>query len=137
VTCWPKLVRLVPSSFICRTTGQLARFDEHGQPGWQLHLAPAEEEQIIRKCRDDGFAAEASRQLGCLDDSLLALKESSLSVNDDQCLRRRPALGRRLGHETIVACFPVNARHGLRGAEGFLITATTSDTPGCGSPCEN
>jgi len=43
--------------------GAAGAVDEHGQPGWQLHLAPAEEEQIIRKCRDDGFADTKLGQL--------------------------------------------------------------------------
>jgi len=43
--------------------GAAGAVDEHGQPAWQLHLAPAEEEQIIRKCRDDGFADTKLGQL--------------------------------------------------------------------------
>jgi nicotinamidase-related amidase len=43
--------------------GAAGSVDEHGQPGWQLHLAPAEEEQVIRKCRDDGFAGTSLGQL--------------------------------------------------------------------------
>ena len=43
--------------------GAVGAVDEPGQPGWQLHLPPAEHEQVIRKSRDDGFAGTSLGQL--------------------------------------------------------------------------
>ncbi|HVB42141.1 MAG TPA: isochorismatase family protein [Streptosporangiaceae bacterium] len=37
--------------------------DEPGQPGWALHLAPAEHEAVIRKAHDDGFRGTALAEL--------------------------------------------------------------------------
>jgi len=43
--------------------GEVGAVDEPGQPGWQLHLSPGEDEQVIRKSRDDGFADTSLGQL--------------------------------------------------------------------------
>ncbi len=43
--------------------GAAGAVDEHGLPGWQLHLTPAEDEQVIRKSHDDGFADTTLGQL--------------------------------------------------------------------------
>ena len=43
--------------------GAAGAVDEPGQPGWQLYLPPADDEQVLRKSREDGFADTSLGQL--------------------------------------------------------------------------
>jgi streptothricin hydrolase len=88
-----------------RNDGQPGEPDEPGTPGWELHLAPAAGEPVIRKSTDDGF--EGTELGGILAASLIG-RLAITGVMSEMCVS---ATARTALHRGLAVVLPHDA-HG-------------------------